>query len=127
MIELIPVEDVYIKKYIEPHEHDRIVNDAKRIGVRVIDILKDVHYNNLREVPDICGVYILHKEDKIYIGKSKHIRHRLYQHRFDGVVDIYFTEKDYLAELLESYLIFKMKTINKAEGKYISLLKLDEK
>ena len=79
-------------------------------------------------IPCTCGVYIIHIEEDIYIGSSKNIRKRLQHVPMHPIkIDICLTDEQYQAELLESFLIYKMRCINKVGGCYECIIKQQEK
>lgn len=98
-------------------------------GVREAKLPPAITLERLHQVPEACGVYYLHNEagDVIYVGKSRNIQKRLFEHFADpsakgeklraGVAELSYevTGSELVALLLESAEIKRLQpTVNRA-------------
>jgi len=94
-----------ILKYIKEIKDSKNLEYLKHL--KSLNIYKD-------ELPIECGTYIItFKNNEKYIGYSKNLRRRLYQHKKEKEniinTDIYITENELYAHILETILIIRLK------------------
>lgn len=80
-----------------------------------INTIISVHINEIKNIGYGCGVYVLiTKSGRIYIGSSRNVKNRIYQHR---------REQEYQFDSIESVIICTTENIRAAVHLEITLIR----
>ncbi len=106
--EIIPLPIVSDKENLKMVENEKIFNTE----IKVIKYIENIELiESLSQLPNACGTYILNTVDGKYIGSSKNVRHRIYNHIKKKLISasIYLTESHTDAVILEYILIKQLR------------------
>lgn len=86
---------------------------SKDSGIKILDAMKEIPFEEKSFIPDSCGVYILTRADgEKYVGSSYNILIRTKYHHIKNIetIDVYLTdESKYKYQLLEKWFIRQIK------------------